>query len=137
MWNILDGKLKPVAWSPGAVSWVDQFRERWAQQGNRPAVTAACKPSVYSPIGLAMWRPMAETLGWPDKPIGWQTIVDLASDPQCWKRILALSGSVTMPSASRSLRLSNTGHAWKACWAAKGGRCAVQCPRPWPGSTVG
>ena len=86
MGNILDGKLKPVVWTPGAVSWVDQFRERWSQQGKRPAVTAACKPSVYSPIGLAMWRPMAETLGWPDKPIGWQTIVDLASDPQGWAR---------------------------------------------------
>ena len=86
MMNILDGDLKPVAWSPGAISWVDQFRERWAQQGNRAAVSAACKSSVYSPIGLAMWRPMAETLGWPDKPIGWQTIVDLASDPQGWAR---------------------------------------------------
>jgi Ca-activated chloride channel family protein len=43
-------------------------------------------PSVYSPIGLAMWRPMAEALGWPDKPVGWQTIVDLAADPQGWAR---------------------------------------------------
>ena len=86
MMKILDGRRKPVVWSPGAVSWVEQFRERWAQQGNRPAITEACKPSVYSPIGLAMWRPMAEALGWPDKPIGWQTIVDLAADPQGWKR---------------------------------------------------
>ncbi len=86
MIKILDGNLKPVVWSPGAASWVDQFRERWAHQGNRSAVTAACKPSVYTPIGLAMWRPMAETLGWPDKPIGWQTIVDLAADPQGWAR---------------------------------------------------
>jgi Ca-activated chloride channel family protein len=84
MWDILAGKLKPVAWSPGAVSWVDQYRERWAQDGKRSAITEACKPSVYSPIGLAMWRPMAKALGWPDKPIGWQTIVDLAADPQGW-----------------------------------------------------
>jgi Ca-activated chloride channel family protein len=86
MMKILDGRRKPVVWSPGAVSWVEQFRERWAQQGNRPAITEACKPSVYSPIGLAMWRPMAEALGWPDKPIGWQTIVDLAADPNGWDR---------------------------------------------------
>jgi Ca-activated chloride channel family protein len=86
MWDILAGKLKPVAWSPGAVSWVDQYRERWAQDGKRPAITEACRPSVYSPIGLAMWRPMAAALGWPDKPIGWQTIVDLAADPKGWAR---------------------------------------------------
>jgi Ca-activated chloride channel family protein len=68
MWDILAGKLKPVAWS------------------QRPAITEACRPSVYSPIGLAMWRPMAAALGWPDKPIGWQTIVDLAADPKGWAR---------------------------------------------------
>ena len=86
MWNILDDKLKPVAWSPGAVSWVEQFKERWSQAGRKTAVKSDCKPTIYSPIGLAMWRPMAEALGWPDKPIGWQTIVDLASDPQGWAR---------------------------------------------------
>ena len=33
-----------------------------------------------------MFRPMAEALGWPDKPIGWDTIVDLAADPQGWAK---------------------------------------------------
>jgi Ca-activated chloride channel family protein len=33
-----------------------------------------------------MWRPMAEALGWPDKPIGWKQIVELAGDPQGWAR---------------------------------------------------
>ena len=86
MWKILDGKLKPVAWSPGAVSWTDQFQERWVERGNAPAIRGKCEPTVYSPIGFAMWRPMAEALGWPDRPIGWQTIVDLAADPQGWAR---------------------------------------------------
>jgi Ca-activated chloride channel family protein len=27
---------------------------------------------------------MAEALGWPDKPIGWQTIVELSNDPEGW-----------------------------------------------------
>ena len=31
-----------------------------------------------------MWRPMAETLGWPETPIGWDTIVELAADPEGW-----------------------------------------------------
>jgi Ca-activated chloride channel family protein len=33
-----------------------------------------------------MWRPMAEAMGWPDTPIGWDEIVALASDPEGWAR---------------------------------------------------
>ncbi len=40
--------------------------------------------TVYAPIGFAMWRPMAEALGWPDAPIGWDTILELAADPDGW-----------------------------------------------------
>ena len=43
-------------------------------------------PIVYIPTGFAMWRPMAEALGWPDKPIGWKQIVELAGDPQGWAK---------------------------------------------------
>lgn len=29
---------------------------------------------------------MAQALGWPDQPIGWETMVELAADPQGWLR---------------------------------------------------
>ena len=86
MLKILDGRLKPVVWSPGAVSWVEQFREKWKERTNQSAISQECQPSVYSPIGIAMWRPMAEALGWPDKPVGFKTIVELAADPKGWAR---------------------------------------------------
>lgn len=86
MWKILDGKLKPTAWSPGAVSWSNQFAERWVQSGRGLAMSQSCRPTVYSPIGLAMWRPMAQALGWPDQPVSWRSIVELASDPKGWER---------------------------------------------------
>ena len=53
---------------------------------NRPAMTQPCKPTIYTPSGLAMWRPMAEALGWPSKKIGWKTLIELAADPQGWSR---------------------------------------------------
>ena len=31
-----------------------------------------------------MWRPMAEALGWPDTPIGWENILALAADDTGW-----------------------------------------------------
>ncbi len=49
-------------------------------------MTEACEPTIYSPSGIAMWRPMAEALGWPAKPISWKTIIELAADPQGWSR---------------------------------------------------
>ena len=57
---------------------------RLATTENRLLITQACLPTVYAPIGFAMWRPMAEALGWPDSPIGWDTIVELAADPDGW-----------------------------------------------------
>lgn len=81
---ILDGNLAPVAWSPGDASWVEQINTTWQQRFNRPINSEACQATIYAPLGFAMWRPMAEALGWPDSPIGWDTIVDLAADPQGW-----------------------------------------------------
>lgn len=86
MQHILDGKLQPVVWSPGEESWTAQFNDRWAGGHNRAAMTQPCRPTIYTPSGLAMWQPMAEALGWPDKKIGWKTLIDLAADPQGWSR---------------------------------------------------
>ncbi len=86
MQHILDGKLQPVVWSPGEDSWTAQLAERWAGGHNRAAMTQPCKPTIYTPSGLAMWQPMAEALGWPNKKIGWKTLIDLAADPQGWSR---------------------------------------------------
>ncbi len=81
---ILDGSLQPTAWSPGDQSWVAQANETWRQRHNKPITSETCAPTIYAPLGFAMWRPMAETLGWPDEPIGWDTIVELAADPNGW-----------------------------------------------------
>lgn len=81
---ILDGSSQPVAWSPGDQSWVDQANDTWRQRTNKPLASQSCAPTVYAPLGFAMWQPMAETLGWPQTPIGWDTIVALAADPEGW-----------------------------------------------------
>jgi len=52
--------------------------------GAAPAHSDACKPVVLTPVGLTMWQPMAEALGWPDKKIGWKTILDLANAREGW-----------------------------------------------------
>ncbi|MBP8000917.1 MAG: VWA domain-containing protein [Chloroflexi bacterium] len=81
---ILDGTLQPTAWSPGDQSWVEQANQTWRDRTNKPLASQTCQPTVLAPIGFAMWQPMAETLGWPEQPIGWDTIVELAADPNGW-----------------------------------------------------
>ena len=82
---ILDGEMQPVVWSPGDQSWVAQANAQWKQRTNQPLISQECPATIYAPLGFAMWRPMAEAMGWPDKPIGWDTIVDLASNPKGWE----------------------------------------------------
>ncbi len=65
---ILDGQLTPVGWSPGDPSWVEQINTTWQLRNNQAINSQDCAPTVYAPLGFAMWRPMAEALGWPDTP---------------------------------------------------------------------
>lgn len=81
---ILNGKSTPTVWSPGDQSWVDTANQTWRDRTGQPLVSEACAPTVYAPIGFAMWRPMAEALGWPDKAISWDDIAKLSADPDGW-----------------------------------------------------
>lgn len=84
MLQITEQTLQPTVWSPGETAWVDQLVERWGRANPKPAMTAPCQPTVLTPVGLAMWRPMAEALGWPSKPITWKGLIALANDPEGW-----------------------------------------------------
>ncbi len=42
---------------------------------------------VLSPVVIAMWRPMAEAIGWGRKPVGWSDILTLARDPAGWSSL--------------------------------------------------
>jgi Ca-activated chloride channel family protein len=81
---ILDGKSQPTVWSPGDQSWIDGVNQVWRDRTGSPLISDVCSPTVLAPIGFAMWKPMAETLGWPDKPISWDDLVSLSSNPSGW-----------------------------------------------------
>ena len=42
---------------------------------------------VSSPVVVAIWRDIAESLGWPDQPIRWDDVLRCASDSNHWKSI--------------------------------------------------
>ncbi|HLJ90713.1 MAG TPA: extracellular solute-binding protein [Candidatus Angelobacter sp.] len=39
---------------------------------------------LLSPVVIAMWKPMAEAIGWGKKPIGWADVLALAHNPKGW-----------------------------------------------------
>ncbi len=39
---------------------------------------------VLSPVVIALWRPMAEAIGWGKRPVGWSDVLSLAKDPAGW-----------------------------------------------------
>jgi Ca-activated chloride channel family protein len=84
---ILDGKSQPTVWSPGDQSWIDGANQVWRDRTGRLLIPDSCPPTVLAPIGFAMWRPMAEALGWPDKPISWDDLVALSANPQGWESL--------------------------------------------------
>ena len=78
----VDGQL-PQVWLPGATSWVLLVRAR--EPNPSASVLPDSSPSfAQSPFVVAMPRPMAEALGWPDKPLGFTDLVALGLDPAGW-----------------------------------------------------
>lgn len=81
--KVLDGKEKPAIWSPAGQAWIELINQTWKTRHGHAFIEAA-KPTVVSGLVVAMWEPMARTLGWPDKPIGWDDIFRVAMDPKGW-----------------------------------------------------
>jgi Ca-activated chloride channel family protein len=73
----------PVVWSPAASTWGPVLNERLAAQGEDPMAVDGT-PFMLTPLVIAMPEPMAETLGWPDEPIGWSDILSLANSTDGW-----------------------------------------------------
>jgi Ca-activated chloride channel homolog len=81
--KIVDKTLQPVVWSPSNSLWksVLNFEADQELGGSGPG---DADPLLLNPVVIAMWRPMAEALGWPSKPIGLKDILDLNANPQGW-----------------------------------------------------
>jgi Ca-activated chloride channel family protein len=82
--GILAGTLQPTVWSPASSIYIPIANEQWRQKSASDLVEGTPKDLVLSPVVIAMWKPMAEALGWPQKPIGWADIAQLAASDKGW-----------------------------------------------------
>ena len=83
-WDERTDGPRPDVWSPAASGWLEIARLD-ARAADRPDIFPTEAPSIASsPLVVAMPRPMAEALGWPDASIGWADLLELARDPGGW-----------------------------------------------------
>jgi Ca-activated chloride channel family protein len=83
--GIIDGSLQPTVWSPASSVYIPVANAEWRKTHGDDLVTGSPKDLVLSPVVIAMWRPMAQALGWPDKTLGWAEIASLATSADGWK----------------------------------------------------
>lgn len=77
--DIVGGGPLPALWIPDEPVWVNVL----ADKGNS-SFQSSCVSVAQSPLVIAMWRPLAESLGWPGRPLGWLDVGSLAADPTAW-----------------------------------------------------
>jgi Ca-activated chloride channel homolog len=74
---------KPAIFSPASSAYIALLNEQWQSAHAKPLAPSS-EPLVLSPLVIAMWKPMAEALGWPKKALGWADLLKIGSDPKGW-----------------------------------------------------
>jgi Ca-activated chloride channel family protein len=83
-WNErLDGP-RPDVWTPASSTWSVLLQQRLTDRDAPDLVPDDVEGIAWSPLVIAMPRPMAEALGWPKTPIGWADVFRLTRDPSGW-----------------------------------------------------
>jgi Ca-activated chloride channel family protein len=73
---IIDEKEKATVWFPASSLYVPVAQEDWKAKHNSELFTDEPTSILSSPVVIAMWKPLAEKLGWPTSKIGWKTLHD-------------------------------------------------------------
>ena len=82
-WSAPDGP-QPTVWAPASTSWLGILRQDLVTHDVTSFLPVEAPSLMQSPLVLAMPKPMALALGWPNTPVGWADVLKLAQDPQGW-----------------------------------------------------
>jgi Ca-activated chloride channel homolog len=82
--DVLAGRDQADLVSPASAAFITlgNAQSRASTGGD---LVAKSENVVLSPVVIAMWKPMAEALGWPQSRIGWSDVLALAQDPHGWE----------------------------------------------------
>lgn len=83
--QILDEELKAHIVSPASLAFIRLGNAKSQAKTNEDLV-GNTQELVLSPVVIAMWKPMAEAIGWGKKAVGWKEILELARSDEGWAR---------------------------------------------------
>ena len=81
--NILSGRLQAHIASPASAAFIKLGNAESRTKTGKDLI-ASTDNLVLSPVVIAMWKPMAEAIGWGKKPVGWADILALARNEKGW-----------------------------------------------------
>jgi Ca-activated chloride channel family protein len=82
--NILSGSLQAHLASPASGAFIKLGNAESRLKIGKDLIVSTDN-LVLSPVVIAMWKPMAEAIGWGKKPIGWSDILALARNEKGWE----------------------------------------------------
>lgn len=81
--EVMEGRRQPELISPASGAFI-KLGNAQSQSKYGKDLIGSTDNLVLSPVVIAMWKPMAEALGWGKKPIGWSDILALARNQKGW-----------------------------------------------------
>jgi Ca-activated chloride channel family protein len=82
--EVLSGRRQPHLISPASAAFI-KLGNAESQRSVGHDLIGSTDNVVLSPVVIAMWKPMAEAIGWGHKPIGWSDILSLARNRGGWQ----------------------------------------------------
>ncbi len=82
--NILSGRLQAHIASPASGAFIKLGNAESRLKTGKDLI-ASTDNLVLSPVVIAMWKPMAEAIGWGKKPLGWADILALSRNEKGWQ----------------------------------------------------
>jgi len=82
--EVLSGRRQPDLISPASSAFIELGNAESQSKYGKPLI-GRTDSLLRSPLVIAMWKPMAESLGWGKKPLGWSDLLALARAGEGWK----------------------------------------------------
>src|SRR5262244_3937211 len=81
--NILSGRMQAHLVSPASGAFIKLANAESRAKSGKDLITSTDN-LVLSPVVIAIWKPMAEAIGWGKKPLGWSDILSLTRNQKGW-----------------------------------------------------